>query len=30
MVENGCMKGIDEVYGCHQWPTASLGELWCK
>ena len=30
MVKDGCLNGVDEVYGFHQWPTAPLGELWCK
>lgn len=30
MVENGCLDEVDEVYGFHQWPTAPLGQLWCK
>lgn len=30
MIKQGCLEGVDEVYGCHQWPTAPLGELWCK
>ena len=30
MVEKGCLEGVDEVYGFHQWPTAPLGQLWCK
>ena len=30
MVEDGVIDDVDEVYGFHQWPTAPLGELWCK
>jgi metal-dependent amidase/aminoacylase/carboxypeptidase family protein len=30
MIKEGCLDGVDEVYGCHQWPTAPLGEIWCK
>ncbi len=30
MVKDGCLNGVDEVYGFHQWPTAPLGELWCQ
>jgi hippurate hydrolase len=25
MIKEGCLDGVDEVYGCHQWPTAPLG-----
>ena len=25
MIEDGCLEGVDEVYGFHQWPTAPLG-----
>ena len=30
MIEKGCLEGVDEVYGYHNWPTADVGELWCK
>ena len=30
MVEQGIIDDVDEVYGFHQWPTAPVGELWCK
>lgn len=30
MIENGCLDGVTEVYGFHNWPTAPVGELWCK
>jgi hippurate hydrolase len=28
MVQEGCMEGVDEVYGFHNWPTSKAGELW--
>jgi len=28
MIKDGCLEGVDEVKGFHQWPTAPLGELW--
>ena len=27
MIEDGCLEGVDEVYGMHNWPTAPLGSL---
>ena len=30
MVEDGIVEDVDEVYGFHQWPTAPLGQIWCK
>ena len=27
MIEQGCLEGIDEVYGMHNWPTIPLGCL---
>jgi metal-dependent amidase/aminoacylase/carboxypeptidase family protein len=27
MVEGGCMQGVDEVYGYHNWPSWPLGHL---
>jgi len=27
MIEQGCLEGIDEVYGMHNWPTIPLGGL---
>lgn len=30
MIENGCLDGVDEVYGFHNWPAGAFGHLWCK
>ena len=30
MIEQGCLEGVDEVYGFHNWPIAPIGELFCK
>jgi hippurate hydrolase len=30
MIEQGCLEGVDEVYGFHNWPAGKFGELWCK
>lgn len=30
MIEEGCLKGVNEIYGFHNWPVATLGEVWCK
>ena len=30
MIEKGCLQGVDEVYGCHNWPVGFFGEIWCK
>ena len=30
MLEEGCLEGVDEVYGFHNWPAGNYGELWCK
>ncbi|MFT5685128.1 MAG: amidohydrolase, partial [Myxococcota bacterium] len=27
MIEQGCLEGVDEVYGMHNWPAAPLGAL---
>ncbi|MDG1484024.1 MAG: amidohydrolase [Myxococcota bacterium] len=27
MIEAGCLEGVDEVYGMHNWPAAPLGAL---
>lgn len=28
MVAEGCMEGVDEVYGYHNWPSEKAGKLW--
>lgn len=30
MIEEGCLDGVDEVYGMHNWPTVELGTLLTK
>jgi hippurate hydrolase len=30
MIKEGCLDGVDEVYGCHQWPTGKIGQVWVK
>lgn len=30
MVEGGCLEGVDEVYGYHNWPAFPLGQLHVK
>lgn len=25
MIEEGCLEGVDEVYGFHNWPTHPVG-----
>jgi metal-dependent amidase/aminoacylase/carboxypeptidase family protein len=30
MIDQGCLEGVDEVYGCHNWPVGNFGDLWCK
>lgn len=30
MIKEGCLEGVDEVYGFHQWPTGKIGQLWVK
>ena len=25
MIEEGCLEGVDEVYGFHNWPTYPIG-----
>jgi len=27
MIEQGCLEGVDEVYGYHNWPTVPLGTV---
>jgi len=27
MIDEGCLEGVDEIYGWHNWPTALLGHL---
>jgi hippurate hydrolase len=29
MVEAGCLEGVDEVYGVHNMPNQSLGQVYC-
>lgn len=28
MIAEGCMLGVDEVYGYHNWPSVPLGHMW--
>jgi metal-dependent amidase/aminoacylase/carboxypeptidase family protein len=28
MIADGCMDGVDEVYGYHNWPSVPLGHMW--
>ncbi|KAJ1636813.1 peptidase M20, partial [Pavlovales sp. CCMP2436] len=28
MIADGCMEGVDEVYGYHNWPSVPLGHMW--
>jgi len=30
MIQQGCLDGVDEVYGFHNWPVGKFGDLWCK
>ena len=30
MVEKGCLEGVNEVYGFHNWPVGKFGDIWCK
>lgn len=30
MIDEGCLEGVDEVYGWHNWPAWELGELRVK
>jgi len=30
MIEKGCLEGVNEIYGFHNWPSGKLGDLWCK
>lgn len=30
MVKEGCLEGVDEVYGFHQWPSHKAGQIFCK
>ncbi|CAD8075815.1 unnamed protein product [Paramecium primaurelia] len=30
MIRDGCLENVQEVYGFHQWPTAKIGQVWCK
>ncbi len=30
MIQQGCLEGVDEVYGFHNWPVGKFGDLWCK
>ncbi len=30
MIKEGCLDGVDEVYGCHNWPTRTVGKLMIK
>lgn len=30
MIYEGCLDGVDEVYGFHQWPTDEMGQVWVK
>ena len=30
MVQEGAMIGVDEVYGCHNWPYGKPGEMYVK
>jgi len=30
MIEEGCLEGVDEVYGMHNWPTVEFGTLLTK
>ena len=30
LIDNGCLEGVDEVYGFHNWPVGKLGDVWCK
>ncbi|KAL6045531.1 Hippurate hydrolase [Balamuthia mandrillaris] len=30
MIEEGCLEGVEEVYGIHNWPTMALGEMRTK
>jgi metal-dependent amidase/aminoacylase/carboxypeptidase family protein len=25
MIKDGCLEGVDEVYGCHNWPSHPVG-----
>lgn len=30
MISQGCLEGVNEVYGFHNWPVGKFGDLWCK
>ena len=30
MIKQGCLEGVDEVYGFHNWPVGNFGDIWCK
>ena len=30
LIDNGCLNGVDEVYGFHNWPVGKFGDVWCK
>jgi hippurate hydrolase len=30
MIKQGCLEGVDEVYGFHNWPIQPYGQVWCK
>jgi len=30
MLSDNCLEGVDEVYGCHNWPTREVGKLMIK
>lgn len=30
MIEDGCLEGVDAIFGTHLWAPAPLGEIWVK
>lgn len=30
MIKQGCLEGVNEVYGFHNWPIGKFGDIWCK
>ena len=30
MIKEGCLEGVDEVYGYHNWPAFTMGHLLVK
>lgn len=30
MIKEGCMQGVDEVFGYHNWPPVPLGHMWVR